>query len=289
MEVSIEFVKKLREKTGAGIADCKKALVESGGDIEKAIEYLRKKGAATSQKRSDRIAKEGLIFANTGTAERNEAAIVEVNCETDFVARSDAFQKLAKAVLDAVFEAKTGDINSLLEFKASGGNTIQQEIDGTTASVGEKVELKRAEYFTSADGFYCTYNHPGNKVASLIELTGKVTDEGIQLGNDLAMQVVAMKPITIDRSGVSAEMIEKEKEIYKIQAINEGKPENIAERIASNKVEKFYEENCLVEQEFVKESGKAVKDIIQAVSKASGNEYKVKTMVRYQLGETITA
>jgi elongation factor Ts len=288
LEVSIELVKKLREKTGAGIADCKKALVESGGDFEKAIDYLRKKGAATSQKRSDRIAKEGLIFAKASPG-GSEAAIVEVNCETDFVARSDAFQKLAGLILDAVFTAKTGDINSLLGFKASGGNTVQQEIDGTTASVGEKVELRRAEYFTSQGGFYCTYNHMGNKVASLIELTGKLSDEGVQLGNDLAMQVVAMKPITIDRSGVSPEMIEKEKEIYRTLAINDGKPENIADRIANNKVEKFYEENCLVEQEFVKESGKAVKDVIKAVSAASGNEYKVKTMVRYQLGETISA
>jgi elongation factor Ts len=288
LDVSIELVKKLREKTGAGIADCKKALVESGGDFEKAIEYLRKKGAATSQKRSDRIAKEGLIFAKAAT-DRMTAAIAEVNCETDFVAKSDTFQKLANLVVDSVFDSKTGNVNSLLGFKASGGSTIQQEIDGTTASVGEKVELKRAEYFSSGDGFYCTYNHPGNKVASLVELSGKITDEGIQLGNDLAMQVVAMKPLTIDRTGVSAEMIEKEKEIYRVQAINEGKPENIADRIASNKVEKFYEENCLVEQEFVKESGKTVKDIIKAVSTAAGNEYKVKTMARYQLGETISA
>lgn len=286
MDVSLEMVKKLREKTGAGIADCKKALVESDGDFEKAIEYLRKKGAATSQKRSDRIAKEGLIFAKVSAA-RDEAAIVEVNCETDFVARSDAFGNLAKAVVDAVFANKTGDVAELLGSKASDANTVQQILDGTTASVGEKVELKRAEYFKSEGGFFCDYNHLGNKVASLIEITGKAADESIALGNDIAMQVVAMKPITIDRSGVSPEMIEKEKEIYKIQAINEGKPENIADRIASNKVEKFYEENCLVEQEFVKEPGKTVNDVIKAVSDLSGSEYKVKTMVRYQLGETI--
>ena len=286
MDISLDLVKKLREKTGAGIVDCKKALVESDGDFEKAIEYLRKKGAATSQKRSDRIAKEGLIFARVSNG-RNEAAIVEVNCETDFVAKSDTFNNLAKAAVEAVFAGKTGDVNALLAAKSASGSTIQQVIDETTASVGEKVELKRAEYFSSADGFYCDYNHPGNKVASLIGITGKVTDEGTSLGNDLAMQVVAMKPLTIDRSSVSNEMIEKEKEIYKIQAINEGKPENIAERIAANKVEKFYEENCLVEQEFVKESGKTVNDVIKTVSGLSGNDYKVTTMVRYQLGETI--
>lgn len=288
MDVSLELVKKLREKTGAGIADCKKALVESDGDFEKAIDYLRKKGAATSQKRSDRVAKEGLIFARV-SKDRNEAAIVEVNCETDFVARSDAFTNLANAVIDAVFASKSGDAAGLLAVKSASGSTIQQVIDETTASVGEKVELKRAEYYSTSDGFYCDYNHLGNKVASLIGLTGKVTDEGVSLGNDLAMQIVAMKPLTIDRSGVSDDMIAKEKEIYKIQAINEGKPENIADKIASNKVEKFYEENCLVEQEFVKEPGKTVGDIIKTVSGLSGSEYKVTTMVRFQLGETISA
>jgi elongation factor Ts len=281
LEISIELVKKLRDKTGAGISDSKKALVESDGDFEKAIDYLRKKGAATSQKRSDRIAKEGLILAKVNEA-RNEAAIVEVNCETDFVAKSDAFTALANAVLDTVFSSKSGDVNTVLSSK-SGNDTVQQVLDGTTASVGEKVEIKRAAYFSSSDGFFCDYNHPGNKIASMVELTGKVTNEGIALGNDLAMQVVAMRPIVIDRSGVSQEMIDKEKEIYKIQAINEGKPENIADKIASNKVEKFYEENCLIEQEFVKEPGKSVSDVI----KATGNDYKVKTMIRYQLGETI--
>lgn len=288
MDVSLDLVKKLREKTGAGIADCKKALVESDGDFEKAIDYLRKKGAATSQKRSDRVAKEGLIFARV-SKDRNEAAIVEVNCETDFVARSDAFTNLANAVIDAVFASKNGDVASLLGVKSASGSTIQQVVDETTASVGEKVEVKRAAYYSTSDGFYCDYNHLGNKVASLIGLTGKVTDEGVSLGNDLAMQIVAMKPLTIDRSGVSDDMIAKEKEIYKIQAINEGKPENIADKIASNKVEKFYEENCLIEQEFVKEPGKTVGDIIKTVSGLSGSEYKVTTMVRFQLGETISA
>lgn len=285
MDISLELVKKLRDKTGAGISDCKKALVESDGDFDKAIEYLRKKGAATSQKRSDRVAKEGLIFAKTNEA-RNEAAIVEVNCETDFVAKSDAFNKLATTVLNAAFASKSGDVAAILASSA-GANTVQQILDETTASVGEKVEIKRAAYFTSADGFFCDYNHLGNKVASLVELTGKVTEEGVSLGNDLAMQVVAMRPLVISREEVSQEMIDKEKEIYKIQAINEGKPENIADKIASNKVEKFYEENCLLEQEFVKEPGKSVTDVIKAVSGVSGNEYKVKTMVRYQLGETI--
>lgn len=287
MEISIEQVKKLREKTGAGISDCKKALIESDGDFEKAIDYLRKKGAATSQKRSDRVAKEGIILAKANEA-RTEAAIVEVNCETDFVGRSDAFQKLTNSILETIFSAKSADLQNILSSNTPAGGTVQQLVDQTTASVGEKVEFKRAGYYSSNDGFFCDYNHLGNKLASIIEITGAKTDIGVTLGNDLAMQVVAMKPLTVDRTGISKEMIEKEREIYIIQARNEGKPENIAEKIGNNKVEKFYEENCLIEQEFVKESGKTVKDVIGSVSKEAGVDYKVKAMIRYQLGETIS-
>ena len=139
MDISLDLVKKLREKTGAGISDCKKALTETDGDFEKAIEYLRKKGAATSQKRSERIAKEGLIIAKSND-QRNEAAIVEVNCETDFVGRSDAFGKLTNSILDTVFAVKSGDVNTLVSAKTADGNTVQQILDGTTASVGETVE-----------------------------------------------------------------------------------------------------------------------------------------------------
>lgn len=285
MDVSVEQVKALRDKTGAGMMDCKKALMESGGDIDKAIEYLRKKGAAASQKRSDRIAKEGLIIAKTNDA-RTEAVMVEVNCETDFVGKSDAFKSFTNTVADTVLESKANDVNGLLS-KNSGNLTIQQLLDDTTGKVGEKVEIKRIAYFSSDNGFFCDYNHPGNKVASLIEIEGKISDKGIALGNDLTMQIVAMKPLTIDRSSVSAEKIEKEKEIYLIQAKNEGKPDNIAEKIATNRVEKFFEENCLVEQEFVKESGKTVNEVIKSVSKETGNDYKVKMMLRFQLGETI--
>jgi elongation factor Ts len=285
VDISIELVKKLREKTGAGISDCKKALEESGGDFEKAIEYLRKKGAATSQKRSERVAKEGIILAKT-SEDRKEALIVEINCETDFVARSDSFKNLAAAVGEIVLNTKTGDINTLLA-ASNGSRTAQQIIDDTTASVGEKVELKRAAYLSTSNGFFCEYNHLGNKVASLIELTGSITDKGLILGNDIAMQVVAMNPVALNREGIPAEKIASEKEIYMTQAKNEKKPDNVAEKIVNNKVEKFYQENCLVEQEFVKEQGKSVTDVIKAVSKETGVEYSVKSMVRYQLGETL--
>jgi elongation factor Ts len=285
LDVSIEQVKALRNKTGAGMMDCKKALTESGGDFDKAIEYLRKKGAMVAQKRSDRIAKEGLILAIT-SKNRKEAAIVEINCETDFVARSDDFQNFSKSAVNTVLKEKTGNI-SALDNKSVGGKTLKQAFDELTGKIGEKTEFKRAEYLSSNNGFFSAYNHVGNKIATIIELEGPLTDKGAELGNDLAMQVAAMTPLAINRDGIDKSVIEREKEIYITQAKNEKKPENIVEKIAANKVEKFYQENCLVEQEFVREPGKSVNDIIKAVSKETGNDYKVEKMLRYQLGETL--
>jgi elongation factor Ts len=285
LEVSVDQIKALRNKTGAGMMDCKKALIESNGDFEKAIEYLRKKGAVASQKRSDRIAKEGLIIGKTSDS-KNEAVIAEVNCETDFVARSTEFKNYTENLVDTLLEIKNADMNSVLSH-SKNGITLQQGLDELAGKIGEKIEVKKLGYYKSEDGFFSAYNHVGNKIASIIELKGGVTDEGAELANDLAMQVVAMKPIAIDRSEISKETIEKEKEIYLTQAKNEKKPDNIAEKIASNKVEKFFQENCLIDQEFVKEQGKSVSDIIKDVSKKTGQDYKVKKMIRLQLGETI--
>jgi elongation factor Ts len=287
LDVPIEKVKELRSKTGAGLLDCKKALMESNGDFEKAIEYLRKKGSLTAQKRVDKIAKEGLILART-SENKNAAGIIEVNCETDFVARSAEFQEFANAVLESVLKAKTGKMETILD-SSSEGKSIKNRFDELLAKVGEKIEIKRADYFNSDGGFFCVYNHVGNKIASVVELTGAVSEKGLSLGNDLAMQVAAMKPIAVDRNGISRELIDKEKEIYLTQAKNEKKPDNVAEKIAANKVEKFYQENCLVDQEFIREPGKSVADIIRTVSKEANSDYSVRHFIRFQLGETLTS
>jgi elongation factor Ts len=216
---------------------------------------------------------------------KNEAVIVETNCETDFVARSEAFINFTKEIVNVIFRTKNASIDDLKKEKLDEKTTVQDLHDELAAKVGEKVEIKRAGYFSTGNGFFCGYNHIGNKIASLVELSGDVSEKGILLGNDLAMQVVAMKPIAIDRSQVDKTIIEKEKEIYATLARNEGKPENIVDKIASNKIEKFYQENCLLDQEFIKEAGKTVSEIIKSVSKDAGTEYQVKTIIRYQLGE----
>lgn len=285
MDVSVDQVKELRNKTGAGMMDCKKALMESEGDFEKAIEYLRKKGSVTSQKRSGRIAKEGLIIAKTSD-DRKEAVACEVNCETDFVARSTDFQNFTNSVVDILLSSKDSNLNAILSQNVDG-RTIQQALDELTGKVGEKTELKRALYLKSDNGFFCAYNHVGNKLATIIELSGELTEAGSKLGNELAMQVAAMKPIAIGRSEISEDIINKEKEIYLTVARNEKKPENIIEKIANNKLEKYFQENCLLEQEFVIEPGKSVSEHIKEVSKQAGQDYKVLKMIRFQLGETI--
>lgn len=285
MEISLEQVKALRSKTGAGMMDVKKALQESNGDFDKAIEYLRKKGSMTSQRRMDRIAKEGLIIART-SEDRKEAVMVEVNCETDFVARSDAFKEFASRVADAVLSSGVSDTKEILNLKLAEGITVQQLLDELVTKVGEKTELKRVSYYKSSNGFFSEYNHLGNKIASLVEIIGVVTDKGLKIGNELAMQVVAMKPVSLDRSGIPSEVIEKEREIYLTQARGERKPEHIAEKIASNKVEKYYQENCLIEQEYMREPGKSVSDFVKEISKEAGVDYRVKNFVRFQLGET---
>lgn len=286
MDVSIELVKELRNKTGAGMMDCKNALIQSDGNFELAIEYLRKKGAASSQKRSEKIAKEGLIIARTNDS-KNEAVIAEVNCETDFVAKSEAFQKFANYIVNTALNNKVNNVEQIMDKNIDNSLNVSDALNDLLAAVGEKIEIKRVNYLKTETGFYSEYNHLGNKLGSLIELKGEFTERGAYLGNELAMQVVAMKPIAINRNEIDKSIIEKEKEIYLSQAKNEKKPDNIAEKIAVNKIEKYFQENCLLEQEYIKEPSKTVSEIIKEISKETGIEYSVSKMLRFQLGETI--
>ena len=283
MDISIALIRELREKSGAGMADCKAALTETGGDIPKAIEFLRKKGAAMATKRADKIAKEGAIKSAINE-DRTVGVIVEVNCETDFVSKGEGFQNFAQNIANTALSNGIEDTESLMSAKGSDGLSVRDTIDSMMASVGEKIEMKRVKLLKAENGFISTYIHFGSKVGAIIALKGKYSPEADDLGKKVAMQTVAMTPITVRREEVSQETIEKEKEIYITQSRNEKKPENIIDKIVANKLEKFFQENCLVEQSFIQDEKKSIGDILKEYGKKSGEPLDVLAMARFQLG-----
>jgi elongation factor Ts len=283
MAVTIELIKDLREKSGAGMADCKKALEETNGDIPKAIEYLRKKGAAMATKRADKIAKEGAVKSSI-SEDKSKGVIVEINCETDFVAKGDGFQNFTQNIANIALANDVNDAAHLLGVKGPDGLTVQEIIDGMMGSVGEKIELRRVRLIKVDGGFVSTYIHFGSKVGAIVGLKGKFTEEANDIGQKMAMQVVAMTPINVKRDEVSADVIEKELEIYQTQARNEKKPENIIEKITMNRLEKFFQENCLLEQEYIQDSSKSVGDLLKDYSKKTGDPLDATEMARFQLG-----
>jgi len=283
MEITITLIKELREKTGAGMADCKTALKETNGDINKAIEYLRKKGAATASKRADKTAKEGAVKIAV-SKDKKSAAIIELNCETDFVAKGDGFQNFSQDVAELALRNKINSSDDLLQAKNDKGLSLKENIDGMMASVGEKIELRRVKFVDMKEGFVSSYLHFGSKLGGLVAVKGNLSDESYDLGNKISMQLVAMNPLAINRNGISEEIISKEKEIYLSVAKNEKKPDNIAEKIVQNKIEKFYQENCLLEQEYINESSTSISDLIKRFEKESEAKFEITDITRYQLG-----
>lgn len=280
MEISAAVVKSLRDKTGAGMMDCKKALQESDGDIDKAIEYLRKKGAATAEKRADRSANEGVIATRTAGS---TTAMIEVNCETDFVAKSEDFLSFTNAALESVVTAKPADVDALLT-QGADASSVGTMLTDLIGKIGEKIEVKRFATFES-DGYVAEYIHPGAKLGVMIELSVPASDPVTQLARDLAMQIAAMNPVAIDRDSVPVETREKELEIYRQQAAEQGKPENMLDRIAEGKLNKFFQEYTLVEQSFIRDNTKTVKEHIDAVATQVGAPIVVRRFVRFQVGE----
>jgi elongation factor Ts len=274
MKITAAEVNKLRKQTGAGMMDCKKALVEAEGDFDKAIDILRKKGQKVAAKRSDREASEGVVLAKTNDA-GNMGAILVLNCETDFVAKNADFVSLAERILD---QAITNDAATLEEVKAlpypGTELTVEEKIVEQTGVIGEKLDLSSYEK-VDADSVVA-YIHPGNKLASIVGLNkGNYND----LGRDLAMQVAAMAPVAIDREGVPQEVIEREIEVGKDQAIQEGKPEDLAEKIARGRLNKFFQENTLLNQAFIKDNKKSIKQHLGEADK----ELTVTTFKRFSL------
>ncbi|MFP8489423.1 translation elongation factor Ts [Gracilimonas sp. Q87] len=275
MSISAADVKRLRDMTGAGMMDCKKALAEADGDFDQAVEYLRKKGQQVSEKRADREANQGLILSRISD-DQKKAALIEINCETDFVARNEEFQDDAETFLNAAFENNIDDAEALLNVEVDG-LTIEKHLEEMVGKIGEKIEINNVVLMTT-DGTLISYIHPGNQLGVLVEFDGDLTDDDI--GKDVAMQVAAMKPLSVTRDGVDSTLVEKELEIAKDQLLNEGKPEHIAEQAAKGKLRRFYEERVLLEQKFVKDNSVSVKEYLE-----QNDAPLVKAFHRLQLGE----
>jgi elongation factor Ts len=285
-EITSKMVAELREKTGAGMGDCKKALQEADGDFQKAIEILRKKGAASAEKRAGREAKEGII-ATAVSNDNKIGVIVEINCETDFVARNDNFVKYSELVANTALKNEVATVEELLSCKVNG-ETLQDHHNEILAKFQENIRIRRMKRIKS-DGYIAHYVHAGSKLGVLVvfdfEKPVEITEEAKQSFRDIAMQVAAMNPMFIDKDSVSQEVINKEIEIYKEQAINEGKKPEIAEKIAQGRLSKFFTEQCLLEQTFIKDGNLSVRDVLNKVENALGCKIKISQFVRYYLGE----
>jgi len=276
MAITAAEVNKLRQMTGAGMMDCKQALTESEGDFEKAIEILRKKGQKVAAKRADREATEGIILAKTNT-EKTFGALIVVNSETDFVAKSADFINYSRAVIDLAVENKPASLDELKVLNLNG-RSVEENLMDLVGKIGEKLEL--SAYSTVQAANVSAYNHLGNKLATLVGLN-KSGEKIEEVAHDLAMQVAAMAPIAIDKDDVSQAIIEKEIEIGKEQARNEGKPEAMLEKIALGKLNKFYQESTLLNQVFVKDHNLTIRQYLQGLDK----ELTVVSFKRHKLGD----
>jgi len=286
MAITAQLVKQLRDKTGAGMMDCKKALIESDGDFEKAIEILRKKGASVAAKRAERTASEGIVVTKL-LDDGKKAIMVEVNCETDFVAKSDDFVNFANFVLDTVVANEPKNLDELLALNHDG-KSVQEELTNIIGKIGEKIEVSRFAIENADNGIVVDYIHHGSKLGVLVRVdnvNSESLDDIKSFSKDVAMQVAAMKPTYVSRDEVPSEVIEKEKEIYKEVAMKEGKPEQILERIAEGRLNKFFQENCLVEQASIKDNAKSVGDLLKEINNKYSSEANIKLFHRFHLSD----
>ena len=276
--ITAQMVKDLREKTGAGMMDCKKVLTEADGDMEKAAELLREKGIAKAAKKSGRIAAEGLVLAYV-TEDGKVGAAVEVNSETDFVAQNAEFRSFVEMLAKQVTIKNPADVEALLNQTSieDETKTISEILVDKTAKIGEKLSIRRFERFESANGIVEKYIHGDGKIAVLVEMENADNN----LAKDICMQIAAAKPEFLDRENVPQERVNKEMEILKVQAMNEGKPEAIAEKVVNGRIGKFYSEICLVEQAFVKDPDMKVCDLLKS------KDAKIVRFARIEKGEGI--
>ena len=277
--ISASDVKDLREKTGAGMLDCKKALEETSGDMEKAIDWLREKGIAKAAKKESRIAAEGLTEAKV---DGNQAIIFEVNCETDFVTQNDKFKTLVEELGNALINDKCSTIEEANEVKLSDGKTIAETVVEATATIGEKISFRRFERIEKQDDeVFGVYSHMGGKITSVVVIKG----DNEEVARDVAMQATAMSPVCVKRDEVPQDMVDREKEVIKEQIKNDeknaNKPEDVIDKMAQGKLNKFYKEVCLEEQEFIKDSSMDMQTFVK------NNNSEIVSMSRLAVGEGI--
>ncbi len=277
-------VKALREKTGAGMMDSKKALESADGDMEKAIEYLREKGLAAAAKKSGRIAAEGAVYAEIDKAS-NAGVLLEVNAETDFVAENDIFKQFVKTVAATILKQNPADVAALLAMKADGSDqTVEELLNEKVLSIGENIKIRR---FARLEGDLISYIHGGGRIGVMVRFDTDVADKDgfAEYGKDVAMQIAAMNPQYLDEKAVPADVVEEEKKVLTVQAMNEGKPENIAEKMVNGRIRKYFKEICLVDQEFVKDSSLTVSKYTTETAKKLGGKIAIAEYVRFEKGE----
>jgi len=286
--ITADMVKELRERTGAGMMDCKKALSQAEGDMEKAIEILRERGLASAAKKAGRIASEGLV--ETYISEDGKlGAIVEVNCETDFVAKNEDFISFVKNIAKQAALSSAKDVEELQNEKyIAGDSTVKETLTALIAKIGENMNLRRFERFVKEEnGLLKEYIHGGGRIGVLVYLVSE-NEQGLdELAKDIAMQIAAANPQYVTRDDVPQDVIEKEKEIYKVQAMNEGKPENIAEKMVQGRLQKFFKEVCLVEQLWIRDQDYTITKLLDERSKQTGSKITVKKFARFEKGEGI--
>lgn len=287
--ITASMVKELRERTGAGMMDCKRALSETEGDMDKAIELLREKGLAAAAKKAGRIAAEGLVCTYISD-DMKVGAVVEVNCETDFVADNEDFVTLAKNVAIQGAQTTSTTIDEFVSEKyiANEDITINDAVTTLIAKLGENMSVRRFQKFAIENGVVQSYVHGGGRIGVLVELScDKQDDVLIQIAKDVAMQIAAASPLFLDNTCVDHETLEKEKEIYRVQALNEGKPEKIVDKMVMGRVNKYYKEVCLLEQVWVKNADYTITKYLQEESTKLGAEIKITRFVRFERGEGI--
>lgn len=275
MNITASMVKDLRTQTGAGMMDCKKALVEAEGDIAKAVDILREKGLSQAAKKASRVAAEGAV-GSAVSEDGKTGTILEVNCETDFVGTNEDFRNLAASIADQILAVNPADVEALLDSEIDG-KKVRDLVTEAVAKIGENISVRRFVRYESAEGKVYSYIHGGGKIGVLVEMIG-ADDE---LGKDIAMQVAAANPSYLDRTQVFRAEIDHEKEVLAVEARNEGKPENIIEKMVIGRINKYYKEVCLVDQEFIKDGDLTISKLLKSKNAS------VVRFARYQLGEGI--